>query len=129
MVVVWGKSAKAELRKAFEYIALDSRLNAEMVKDTLIDMTIDLLVNPDKHPLDKFKTDNDGSWRAFEKFTIASLIVFQRMISVLYVCVIPVDHQLIISTKKAAGKPRRLYFPGLASWFLTSCFSKITPSA
>jgi addiction module RelE/StbE family toxin len=67
MVVVWSDSAKTELRKAFEYIALDSLQNAQMVKDTLIDPTIELPENPEKHPLDKFKKDNDGTWRAFEK--------------------------------------------------------------
>lgn len=67
MVVVWSNSAKAELRKAFECIAADSLQNAGMVRDTLIDMTIELANDPEKHPLDKFKTDNDGTWRAFEK--------------------------------------------------------------
>jgi len=67
MVIVWSNSAKGELRKAFEYIALDSLQNAQMVRDTLIDQTIDLVKNPEKHPLDKFKKDNDGTWRAFEK--------------------------------------------------------------
>jgi addiction module RelE/StbE family toxin len=67
MVVVWSNSAKAELRKAFEYIALDSLQNAQMVRDTLIDLTIDLTENPEKHSLDKFKKNNDGTWRAFEK--------------------------------------------------------------
>jgi plasmid stabilization system protein ParE len=38
-----------------------------MVRDTLIDLTIDLPENPEKHPLDKFKKNNDGTWRAFEK--------------------------------------------------------------
>jgi plasmid stabilization system protein ParE len=33
----------------------------------LIDLTIDLLENPEKYPLDKFKKNNDGTWRAFEK--------------------------------------------------------------
>ncbi|PTQ94923.1 hypothetical protein C8P68_106137 [Mucilaginibacter yixingensis] len=47
MVVVWSKSAIAELRKAFNYIALDSLKNAEMVRDTLIDMTIDLTKDPE----------------------------------------------------------------------------------
>ena len=42
MVVVWSDSAKAELRKAFEYIALDSLQNAQMVRNTLIDLTIEL---------------------------------------------------------------------------------------
>jgi addiction module RelE/StbE family toxin len=67
MVVVWSNSAKAELKKAFDYITLDSLQNAQMVKDTLISLTIDLPENPEKHPLDKFKKHNDGSWRAFEK--------------------------------------------------------------
>jgi len=68
MVVIWSKSAKAELKIAFTYIALDSLENAQVVRDTLIDLTIDLAKNPEKHPLDKFKKDNDGSWRAFEKY-------------------------------------------------------------
>jgi plasmid stabilization system protein ParE len=68
MVVVWGNSAKAELRKAYEYIALDSPQNAKIVRDTLIDLTIELPKHPEKHPPDKFKKDNDGIWRAFEKY-------------------------------------------------------------
>ncbi|WP_184543139.1 type II toxin-antitoxin system RelE/ParE family toxin [Mucilaginibacter sp. FT3.2] len=67
MVVVWSNSAKTELRKAYQYIALDSLQNAIMVRDTLIDSTIELSKNPGKHPADKFKKDNDGTWRAFEK--------------------------------------------------------------
>ena len=67
MVVVWSDSAKAELKRAFQYIALDSVQNAQLVRDTLIDMTIDLQENPERHHLDKFKKDNDGTWRAFEK--------------------------------------------------------------
>jgi hypothetical protein len=55
MVVVWSNSAKVELRNAFEYIALDSLPNTQMVSDTLIDLTINLPENPEKHPLDKFK--------------------------------------------------------------------------
>ncbi|HVW14648.1 MAG TPA: type II toxin-antitoxin system RelE/ParE family toxin [Mucilaginibacter sp.] len=39
-----------------------------MVRDTLIDLTIDLSKSPEKYPIDKFKKNNDGSWRAFEKF-------------------------------------------------------------
>jgi hypothetical protein len=39
-----------------------------MVKNALIDLTIDLPQNPEKYPLDKFKTNNDGTWRAFEKY-------------------------------------------------------------
>lgn len=67
MVVLWGDSAKSELKKAFDYIALDSLQNAHIFRDTLIDLTIDLAENPEKYPLDKFKKHNDGTWRAFEK--------------------------------------------------------------
>ena len=65
MVVVWSNSAKAELKKAYEYIALDSLQNAKTVRDTLIDLTIELPNHPEKYPLDKFKKDNDGTWRSF----------------------------------------------------------------
>jgi plasmid stabilization system protein ParE len=68
MVIVWSNSAKTELKKAYDYIALDSLQNAQMVRDALIDLTIDLFENPEKHPLDKFKKHNDGNWRAFEKY-------------------------------------------------------------
>lgn len=68
MVVLWSNSAKAELRKAFEYIALDSVQNAELVKNGVIDATIQLAEKPEKYPPDKYKINNDGSWRAFEKY-------------------------------------------------------------
>jgi len=67
MVVVWSDSAKAALKKAYLYITLDSLQNAQMVRDELIDLTINLPENPEKYPPDKFKKDNDGTWRAFEK--------------------------------------------------------------
>ena len=67
MVTVWSKRAKAELQKAYLYILLDSLQNAEMVRDDIIDLTIDIANYPEKYPLDKFKKDNDGTWRAFEK--------------------------------------------------------------
>ncbi|MES2279521.1 MAG: type II toxin-antitoxin system RelE/ParE family toxin [Bacteroidota bacterium] len=67
MVTIWSKRAKSELHKAYLYILFDSLQNAEMVRDDIIDLTIDLSKNPEKHPLDKFKKDNDGTWRAFEK--------------------------------------------------------------
>ena len=67
MVTVWSKRARIELQKAYLYIKLDSVQNAEMLRDDLIDLTIDLCNYPTKYPPDKFKKDNDGTWRAFEK--------------------------------------------------------------
>lgn len=70
MVVVWSNSAKSELKKLYEYISLDSIQNAEIVRDTLIDLTIELPKNPEKYSVDKFKEDNNGSWRAFVVISI-----------------------------------------------------------
>jgi plasmid stabilization system protein ParE len=67
MVIVWSKKAKAELQKVYLYILLDSLQNAEMVRDDIIDLTIGLSKYPERYPLDKFKSDNDGTWRAFQK--------------------------------------------------------------
>ena len=77
MVVVWSKSARDELKKTYAYIALDSLQNAQMVIDTIIDLTIELPNNPEKYPSDKFKKNNDGTWRAFEKhhYRISYLIL------------------------------------------------------
>jgi plasmid stabilization system protein ParE len=46
---------------------MESLQNAEKLRDEIIDLTIELPKHPEKHPLDKFKKDNDGTWRAFEK--------------------------------------------------------------
>lgn len=67
MVTVWSKRAKNELAKAFEYISLESPQNARNVVESIVDMTLALPENSLKHPLDKYKSNNDGSWRAFEK--------------------------------------------------------------
>jgi hypothetical protein len=42
MVAVWSKTARAELQKAYLFIQLDSQRNAEIVRDDLIDLTIEL---------------------------------------------------------------------------------------
>jgi plasmid stabilization system protein ParE len=68
MVVVWSYRARLELKKVFDYIALDSLKYAILVRDELIDLTIALSENPEKYALDKYKINNDGSWRAFEKY-------------------------------------------------------------
>lgn len=66
MVTVWSKRAKIALIEAYEYIREDSPQNAAKVRDEIIDLTIDLPTHPEKHPPDKYKKGNDGSYRAFE---------------------------------------------------------------
>jgi len=67
MVTVWTPTAIAELRKAFEYISQDSLQNARKVVDEITTLADKLPEQPEKFPPDKYKKDNDGSWRAFEK--------------------------------------------------------------
>jgi plasmid stabilization system protein ParE len=68
MVTVWTPQAIAELRKAYDYISKDSPQNARKVVDELTAFADQLPEQPEMFPADKFKKNNDGSWRAFEKF-------------------------------------------------------------
>ena len=53
----------------YEYLKTDNNLvYAKEVKDTILKTTTELLENPTLFKQDRFKTDNDGSFRAFEKF-------------------------------------------------------------
>ena len=65
--IKWGKAATESFRIAINYIRKDSIINSEKVKQDIITRTKSLASHPEKHPLDKYKIDNDGSFRAFEK--------------------------------------------------------------
>ncbi len=65
-MVVWSKTASFQLRKAYNYIIKDSFQNGQIVRDEIIALTINLANHPEKYPLDRFKKNNDGSFRAFE---------------------------------------------------------------
>jgi len=67
MVTVWTPQAVAELKSAFEYISQDSPQNAQKVTTELTALADKLPENPEMFPPDKYKKNNDGSWRAFEK--------------------------------------------------------------
>jgi plasmid stabilization system protein ParE len=68
MVTVWTPQAIAELRKAYDYISKDSPQNARKVVEELTAIADRLRAQPEMFPPDKFKKNNDGTWRAFEKF-------------------------------------------------------------
>ncbi len=67
-MVIWSNSAKVQLQKAFNYISQDSSQNAERITGEIIDLTISLPKHPDAYPPDKYKKDNNGSYRAFEVY-------------------------------------------------------------
>lgn len=66
--VIWSTSAKQQLKEIYQFIKNDSVQNAELVKLKIFQSTNDLILQPEKHPADKFKTNNDGSFRAFVTF-------------------------------------------------------------
>lgn len=67
-MVIWSKVAKVQLQKAFNYLSQDSLQNAEKIRDEIIDLTLSLSEHPEIYPLDKYKQNNDGSYRAFEVY-------------------------------------------------------------
>jgi plasmid stabilization system protein ParE len=65
--VVWDNLALRQLEQAFNYIKLDSIQNATRVKNDILSATGILKTHPEKYPTDKYKLNNDGTYRAFEK--------------------------------------------------------------
>ena len=59
---------KSELKALYLYIKKDSPQNAENVRNKIVDSFKDLVKNPEMHPLDKYRTDNDGHYRAYEMY-------------------------------------------------------------
>jgi plasmid stabilization system protein ParE len=66
LMIKWNKRAVKQLDEAMERIEKESPINAEKVKREIL-LKIDAIPeHPEKHNPDKYKTNNDGSFRAFE---------------------------------------------------------------
>jgi plasmid stabilization system protein ParE len=68
--VVVESEAKSGLRNIYSYIKKGSETNARIFKRDILGAIGKLSLNPQKHPPDKFKRDNDGSYRAFELYHV-----------------------------------------------------------
>ncbi len=64
--VIWPLHSQKQLAKAYEFILPDSYQNAEKVKADILASTRKLPANPEIHPPDKYRENNDGSFRAYE---------------------------------------------------------------
>ena len=64
--VVIDSEAKLQLRKIYRYIKNDSPQNAEKVRSKIISSIKELDSNPESHSPDKYRINNDGSYRAYE---------------------------------------------------------------
>ncbi len=67
-VVVWPIQTRKQLQKVYSFIKKDSFQNAEKVKKGILEATSNLAINPEIYPRDKYKIDNDGSFRVFELY-------------------------------------------------------------
>ncbi|MEP6950165.1 MAG: type II toxin-antitoxin system RelE/ParE family toxin [Ginsengibacter sp.] len=66
-LVVWTKLSQQHLRKAYDYITITSDQNAEKVVKEIVLSVNKAIINAEIYPADKYKLNNDGSYRAFEK--------------------------------------------------------------
>ena len=70
VTVVWRKGALAHLNKNYNHIKKDSLKSAKKVRDTIFDIAESLKDNPEIYPLDKYRNNNKGDIRAFEKYSL-----------------------------------------------------------
>lgn len=68
--VVWNLRASRAFRSYCDRIREDSPQNAQYVQKEITDAVDQLLINPERYPLDKYKLSNLGSYRAFEKLSL-----------------------------------------------------------
>ncbi len=76
LTVNWDDTAKRQLRVACNYIMQDSLKNAQKVRKDIFEMADSLAFQPEKHPLDKYKLDNDGTSGLSKNIICESAIVF-----------------------------------------------------
>ena len=64
--IVIDNVAKKQLKEAYKYIRKDSPQNAEKVKAKILESFNKLGEKPAVHTPDKYRLNNDGSFRAYE---------------------------------------------------------------
>ncbi len=63
--VKWDHLARLQFKEAISYIRKDSFANSEKVRQGILEASRALAAHPKKHPADKDKINNDGSYRVF----------------------------------------------------------------
>lgn len=66
--IIWPETVQKQFQQAFEYISNNSPQNANKVKKAVLDSTRELNRNTERYPPDKYKKDNDGTFRAYELY-------------------------------------------------------------
>lgn len=67
--VVWDLEAKESLKSIYEYIKEESPQGAKKVKNTILTSTRILAQNPLMYEKDRFRNNDDDSYRAYEVYS------------------------------------------------------------
>lgn len=67
--IKWNRHALLQFDNAIAYIEKDSPINAEKVRSNMQLRITELGTHPGKYNPDKFRLNNDGSFRAFEIYS------------------------------------------------------------
>lgn len=65
--LVWTKRSQQHMKQAYQFISNDSIQNAKRVIEEITLAANKAVDNPEIYNPDKYKKNNDGSYRAFEK--------------------------------------------------------------
>ena len=68
--ILWDKQALHYFYDAIKYIRKDSPQNADKVKREVLEKINELSKRPEIHNPDKYKVNNNGSYRAFELYRL-----------------------------------------------------------
>lgn len=74
--VVWTKRSQQHMKQAFDYISKDSVQNAVKMLEDIGTAVNKAIPNPEFYNPDKYKQNNDGSYRAFEKHSLQDSLSF-----------------------------------------------------
>jgi plasmid stabilization system protein ParE len=66
--IVWTKLSQKQMKYLYDYISEDSVKNAAAVLSGIATAVNKAINNPEIYNADKYKINNDGSYRAFEKY-------------------------------------------------------------
>src|SRR5438132_1025195 len=82
--VIWPARAQTQLQEVYEYLLKSSYQNAEKIKEGILASTRELATRPEIHPPDKYRRENDGSFRAYElhRYRIAYRVMEKQIIIV-----------------------------------------------
>jgi plasmid stabilization system protein ParE len=65
--IAWSKQGLKQFEKAYKFLKRDSEQNAENVRFEILEKIAKAAVYPEIFSLEKYKKNNDGSYRYFEK--------------------------------------------------------------